>query len=103
VTTFRQAPPGQRFQGRYWHHRDPRHRRPVIVRLASLTIAVVLAIVGVLMLVLPGPGILVLALSGALFASESLTIARMLDSVELRGRAAWRRIQAWRNRDRTRS
>lgn len=91
--TFRQSPPGQRFQNRYWRHREARYRRSMVVRIASLTLGVVLAILGVLMLVLPGPGVLFLALAGALFASESWRIARVLDWIEIRGRNVWRRLR----------
>jgi hypothetical protein len=65
------------------------------LRIASLALGVVLTVLGALMLVLPGPGILCLALAGALFASESLRIARALDWIELRGRTIWRR---WRGK-----
>lgn len=47
-------------------------------------------IVGVALLVLPGPGIPPLLLGGALLAGESLTVARWLDSVELKIRN-WRK------------
>src|SRR5690349_9891357 len=83
VSSPRHGPPGLRFQNRYWRHRAGRDQRSMLVRIGSLALGVVLAILGVLMLVLPGPGIVALALAGALFASESLRIARTLDRVEL--------------------
>jgi hypothetical protein len=86
--------PGERFQHRYWRHRGVNGvQRPMLARVASLTLGAVLAVLGALMLVLPGPGILALAAAGALFASESLRIARALDWIELRVRAAWRRVR----------
>jgi hypothetical protein len=88
---------GQRFQARYWRHRERRHERGWFVRIASLCLGSVLAVAGLAMLVLPGPGILALALAGALFATESLRLARGLDWIEMRGAALWRR---WRERRR---
>ncbi len=62
-------------------------------RIASLLLGTLLGVLGLVMLILPGPGILCLAMAGALFASESLPIARGLDWIELRGRAVWRRFR----------
>jgi hypothetical protein len=92
-TFFWQGPSGQRFQDRYWRHREKRHHRPMAVRIALLTLGAVLAVLGFLMLILPGPGILCLALAGGLFASESLRIARFLDWIDARLRAAWKRVR----------
>jgi hypothetical protein len=89
-TRFRDSRPGRRFQDRYWRHRATRNERPLAVRIALLVLGVVLALLGLLMLVLPGPGLVFLALGGALFASESLRIARALDWLEVRGRRTWR-------------
>ncbi len=91
ATSFWHAPPGQRFQHRYWRHRSSRHSRPMIVRLALLALGALVGVIGLLMLVLPGPGVLALAVSGALFASESLAIARLLDRLEYRIRSIWHR------------
>jgi hypothetical protein len=93
ATTFWRSAPGQRFQGRYWRHRGNGRHRPMLARVAYLTLGTLLGVLGLAMLILPGPGIVALAMAGALFASESLPIARMLDWIELRGRAAWHRIR----------
>ena len=89
--TSRRGPPGQRFQNRYWRHRTGRNQRSMLARIASLLLGGLLVIIGVALLVLPGPGLLCLAGAGALFASESLRVARSLDWLEVRARAAWRR------------
>lgn len=91
---LRPTPPGRRFQTRYWRHRGSGNQRPMYVRLTLITVGAVLAVLGLLMLVLPGPGLLALAMAGGLFASESLVIARALDRIEVSGRRAWRRIRA---------
>ena len=94
---FRNSPPGRRFQARYWRHRDRGNQRPMFVRILLLALGGVLAVLGVLMLVLPGPGLLALALAGGLFASESLRIARMLDWIEVVCRRTWKRLRMrWR-------
>lgn len=87
--------PGERFQRRYWRHRGRNgNPRSIAARVASLSLGALLAVLGVLMLVLPGPGILALAAAGALFASESLRIARMMDWLEVLGRRGWARLKA---------
>jgi hypothetical protein len=49
-------------------------------------------LVGVAGLVLPGPGIVAIALGGALIAAESYAGAKVLDHLELRARHAIRTI-----------
>lgn len=90
---LRPAPPGRRFQARYWRHRGSGNQRPMLIRLTLLTVGAVLAVLGLLMLVLPGPGILVLAVAGGFFATESLRIARSLDWIEVVARKLWQRLR----------
>jgi tellurite resistance protein TerC len=79
---FRADPPGQRFQRRYSRRNAPRSGvwRKLLVIVAGF---VVLAI-GIVMLVLPGPGSLVMVLGAALIAEESLFASRLLDRCDLR-------------------
>jgi len=74
----------------------------MFVRIASLAAGVVCAIIGIALLVLPGPGILFLAVAGGFFASESLTIARFLDWIEVDARAVWAWVRKRVRRLRTR-
>jgi len=90
---FRHAPPGRRFQARYWRHRGSGNQRSMVVRILFLTFGAILAVLGLLMLVLPGPGILALAVAGGFFASESLRIARGMDWIEVVARKMWRRVR----------
>jgi hypothetical protein len=61
------------------------------------TVAVALLIVGVTLLVVPGPGVLFLAVGAALLAEDSYPLARQLDHAELRARdivtALWRKAR----------
>ncbi|HEX7916100.1 PGPGW domain-containing protein, partial [Rudaea sp.] len=52
-------------------------------------------LVGVVMLVTPGPGLLVMAVGAALVAGESLLVARLLDRLDFHASAYWAR---WRTR-----
>ena len=83
---LKSAPPGERFQRRYRTNREL-GRRGAKRALTILAGTLVLAL-GLVMLVAPGPGILVVILGGAMVAQESLPMARFLDRTELRIRRA---------------
>ncbi|HMM68350.1 MAG TPA: PGPGW domain-containing protein [Dokdonella sp.] len=89
--TFASRTPGTRFRARYRR----RSERPsgTVRKYAIIGIGLVLMLIGVALLVLPGPGILMLLLGAGLIAEESLIAARGLDRIEL-----WitRRVQRWR-------
>lgn len=90
---FAALPSGQRFQQRYRQHREKPAGmlRKIIIIAAGL----VLVVLGLAMLVLPGPGVLAIVMGAALIAEESLVAARVLDRIDL-----WisRRIARWRER-----
>ena len=89
---FMTVPSGKRFRAFYERH----HERPHPVRtIAAIGAALVLIAIGLILLVLPGPGLLVAAMGAALLAGESLTVARMLDWVDVCVTRVWRR---WRGR-----
>lgn len=94
---FLAARSGTRFQVRYRQRQLERSTWRVIV---SMCLAVVLVPIGFVMLVLPGPGILVLILAAALVAGESMWVARGLDRVDLAFSRGWNR---WRRRGQQRS
>ena len=84
------ARPGRRFRQHYKRHH--RAARTGAIRKAVLIIAgAALIVLGIVGLVLPGPGIPAIALGGALVASESYAAAAALDTLELRARRALRR------------
>ncbi|HET6604607.1 MAG TPA: PGPGW domain-containing protein [Xanthomonadaceae bacterium] len=78
---FSREPAGSRFQARY-RRRLLRRRRPVL-RYLVLGLGVLLLAAGLAMLVLPGPGLLVLLIGGGLVAEESLVAAAAMDRCEV--------------------
>jgi len=95
---LRKAKPGERFEQFYrqGHRRNgSAPRRPLV-----LGIGLVSALIGVILLFTPGPGLLFLFAGGAILAEESLTVARALDWTELRVRAVARRWRRLFRRDR---
>ena len=81
---FRQSPPGKRFQRRYRRVRERRARahegrEDESTRILRLAIAFVLLAVGICLILFPLVYIPFLAAGTALFASESLGCARLLD------------------------
>jgi hypothetical protein len=84
---------GTRF--RAYHARM--HLRPHLLRtLLVVSIGLTLIALGIVLLVLPGPGLLIGALGALLIAGESMVIARLLDRADLIATRRWRR---WRKRD----
>jgi len=88
---FTAVPRGQRFRAHY----DRLQQRPHLVRtLLVVGLGMVLLAVGLVLLVLPGPGLLVGFAGAALISGESRTAARLLDRIDLflvRAWARWRR------------
>jgi hypothetical protein len=81
--------PGKRFQSRYEKkHRDCRRGGRTLTWVA----AAVLIVTGIVLLVVPGPGSVLIVLGAALLAEESLRVARALDWTEIR----IRRLFGWR-------
>ena len=79
---LRSAPAGERFQRRFHARRLVRKRG--LSRVLAIFGGTAVLVAGAVMLVAPGPGILVFALGAALVAEESLWMARLLDRSELR-------------------
>jgi hypothetical protein len=90
--TFRDATPGKRFEKLHAARSDS---PPPIVFYA---IGAILLAGGVVLLFIPGPGLLLIAFGAALIARQSLWLAKRLDRVELvlrrlarKAAAGWRR------------
>jgi hypothetical protein len=83
--------PGRRFMARYRHRRRSRNQWLHALTMAG---AVALVLLGLILLVTPGPGSLVLILGATLLARQSRRAAMMLDRAELRVRAIFRRAPA---------
>ena len=92
---FKRGVPGRRFQERYFRVR--KNPKSHFWKMALIGGGSLLMALGVVMLVAPGPGLLVLVLGASFVAQESLAAARALDSAEilLRRAAAWS-LRTWR-------
>jgi hypothetical protein len=92
---FKTLEPGSRFQT---FHRDQRDR-PFAVKGAFFAVAIACFAAGLVFVLIPGPAILFFALSGALLATQSSWVARVLDATEVWGRKTLESIQRrWRRR-----
>ncbi len=74
------SPPGKRFRSRY----ERSATRSGGKRTLTLIAASLLIAAGVVLLVIPGPGSVLIVLGAALLAEASLSVARWLDWAELR-------------------
>ncbi len=84
-----QSAPGRRFQERYRKRKgDSAWKRGGFV-----CAGVLLTLVGIFFLVVPGPGIPVLAVGLALLAQTSARVARLLDRAELKLRRWWKKVR----------
>jgi putative transmembrane protein PGPGW len=82
------SPPGRRFQNRYEKkHREGGNRG----RILKFVAAIVLIAIGVVLLVLPGPGSVLIVVGAAVLAEESSRVARALDGIEMRLRGLFGR------------
>ena len=80
---LRRSEPGRRFRDRYERRR--RHGRHSGARKWSVIVAgALIVLAGIVLLPLPGPGMLVVAAGALLMAEESRAMAAALDSLELR-------------------
>lgn len=88
---FAALPTGRRFQSRNRLRRET--PSDLWRKVFLLSLGIVLLVLGTAMLVLPGPGLLVMIIGAALIAEESVVAARILDRGDI-----WiaRRIMRWR-------
>lgn len=101
LKALRRGRPGYRFQE--WH-RAHRHRVDGWGRILTIFLGLLLVLMGLVLMAMPGPGLLVALLGLTLLGSTSLTVARALDRAELWLGPAWKRLQHWwRNRPPRRS
>jgi hypothetical protein len=76
---FQEAPPGQRFQRLHDAEKETGGWRGIA--LALLGVGLILA--GIVLLFMPGPGILLIAFGAALVAQRFLWLAKRLDALEV--------------------
>jgi hypothetical protein len=81
---FTSSKPGDRFQVRYYYHRQSRHGRSSLSRIFNIVVGSVLVIFSVFFGWAPGPGTLTLVIGLSMLGSEFLVVARFLDWAEVR-------------------
>lgn len=95
---FRADGPGERFR----HHYDRSQQNSRAARAARTLVGILLVAIGIVLLFIPGPGLLVALFGFALLSSQSHVLARALDGAETRGRRVAERVRArikrWRRR-----
>ena len=87
---FRDDTPGQRFSN---HHRREHRSSSKAARILRVVVGAVLIAGGVVMLFIPGPGLLAILFGVALVAGESNWLASRMDRVEVWARRSWRRLR----------
>jgi hypothetical protein len=100
-SSFKKLPPGKRFQARYRQEREKPEGRSPWRRALWLGGALLAFAVGVVLMFIPGPAVVFFGLSGALLATQSRSVARGLDWLELRlralyddARSTWHRLRS---------
>ena len=81
---------GTRFQTRFRNRSPERNRWHVIF---TVVLALALIPIGLVMLVMPGPGMVLLVVAALLIAGESLLAARALDRADLTLTRLWSRMR----------
>jgi hypothetical protein len=81
--------PGRRFQARYEKAKKSRRGHLTAGRLARLILGFAAMAGGLILMVIPGPGLPFLFIGAGLVATESLWVARGMDWLEVRLRAVW--------------
>ena len=81
---FTSSKPGDRFQVRYYYHRQSRHGHSSLSRIFNIVGGSVLVIFSVFFGWAPGPGTLTLVIGLSMLGSEFLVVARFLDWAEVR-------------------
>ena len=99
---LRRGEPGRRFRSRY--ERKRRSGRSGAVRKCCMIIGgLVVVLAGIVLLPLPGPGMVIVAIGALLMAEESSMTAKALDRLELRARALVARVRPSSRRPQPRS
>lgn len=89
---FKAAPCGRRFQTRHRMRRS--HSSGVTRKVLICGLGGLIVLAGVVMIVLPGPGMLAIVIGAVLIAEESLFAARMLDRIDLWATGMYKRWRA---------
>jgi hypothetical protein len=90
--TLRYGTPGRRFYD-FHHARSERRGDRSLERILTLAVGIILLLGGLAIGWLPGPGGIIGVIGAALLGAESLRIAKLMDRMELRLRAARRIVR----------
>jgi hypothetical protein len=91
MRTFMTVPSGRRFRAHYERMRAKPGMWRAVVAIGG---GLVLLALGIVMLVTPGPGLIVAAIGAALIAGKSLVAARVLDRIDLAATRLWARVRS---------
>ncbi len=75
--------PGHRFQDRYHRRRERYDKESSLRKIFVVTIGFLIIAVGIILLLIPGPGWATIVVGIAFMAGESLILAKVLDIGEL--------------------
>src|SRR5687767_15393396 len=92
---FRKGRPGHRFQERYERNRHGRHGKSWMRRFLPPGIGVVVLVAGLIFCIMPGPGLPLVFVGGALLSERSRPIAWAMDWGEVKLRKAIRWAKSW--------
>ncbi|MBB5036829.1 hypothetical protein [Prosthecobacter dejongeii] len=92
---FKKSQPGERFEDFYRQRQADRSSSFPWKRILYVFLGIILSMGGVVLLGMPGPGLLVIALGLALVAGESLTLAKGMDKLELQLRKKSQQFKEW--------
>ncbi len=96
---LKSSEPGKRFQTFHKDRQAARKKGSIAGRIAIYALGIGLILIGAFLLVVPGPGSLVIALGLAILASESQKLASLLDSSEVKIRGWMKKAkQQWRKK-----
>lgn len=87
--------PGRRFRERCERSRRSRVDKSAVLRFVVPVVGVLILAAGLVFCVIPGPGLPLVALGGALLAQHSMTVAIALDWVEVKLRYLLSRAIEW--------
>ena len=84
---LRRGRPGHRFRAHY-ERSQKQKRSHAATRVGLLVAAIICFAIGVVLVVMPGPAFVFFILAGGLLATESKTVARLMDRIEVLVRKA---------------
>lgn len=92
---FKDGRPGHRFQDRYERNKEERAERSSFMRFLKPVAGISLIVAGVVFCLIPGPGVPLLLIGAGLMADVSLSVAKVMDWLDVRTRAIISRASQW--------